>query len=232
MVFVMRKLDRVPATLGAKLRALRRGQAVSLGDIERETHVQRAYLDALEHGDYAALPEPIYTRNFIRAYARALNADEKYFLELYDEECGRSDLLDPSRLPRQRVKRGSFFNLPRAMTAGFMGLFAAVVIGYFGWQWHVMLQAPVVVLDAPGDGLATTSALLPVTGTITSGEATLTINGEPVVVNADHSFAATVDLQRGLNIITLEAKRRYSHSALIYRRIVFEPKPSTVTFAP
>ncbi len=232
MVFVMRKLDRVPATLGAKLRALRRGQAVSLGDIERETHVQRAYLDALEHGDYAALPEPIYTRNFIRAYARALNADEKYFLELYDEECGCSDLLDPSRLPRQRVKRGSFFNLPRAVTAGFMGLFATLVIGYFGWQWHVMLQAPVVVLDAPGDGLATNSALLPVTGKITSGEATLTINGEPVVVNADHSFATTVDLQRGLNIITLEAKRRYSHSALIYRRIVFEPKSSTVSFAP
>ncbi len=232
MVFVMRKLDRVPATLGAKLRALRRGQAVSLGDIERETHVQRAYLDALEHGDYAALPEPIYTRNFIRAYARALNADEKYFLELYDEECGRSDLLDPSRLPRQRVKRGSFFNLPRAVTVGFMGLFAAIVIGYFGWQWHNMLQAPVVVLDAPGDGLATDTALLPVTGKITSGEATLTINGEPVVVNADHSFATEVDLQRGLNVITLEAKRRYSHSALIYRRIVFEPKSSTVSFAP
>lgn len=228
----MRKLDRVPATLGAKLRALRRGQAVTLGDIERETHVQRAYLDALEHGNYAALPEPIYTRNFIRAYARALQADEKYFLELYDEECGRSDLLDPSRLPRQRVKRGSFFNLPRAVTAGFMGLFAVAVVGYFGWQWHIMLQAPVVVLDAPGDGLATTSALLPVSGKITSGEATLTINGESVVVNADNSFATTVDLQRGLNIITLEAKRRYSHSALIYRRILFEPYSSTVSFAP
>lgn len=228
----MRKLDRVPQTLGTKLRALRRGQAVTLGDIEHETHIQRTYLDALEHGNYAALPEPIYTRNFIRAYTRALDADEKYFLELYDEECGRCDLLDPARFPRQRVKRGSFFNLPRAVAAGVMCTFAFIVIGYFGWQWQAMLHSPVVIINSPGDGLATHSALLPVSGSITSGEATITVNGEPVIVNTDFSFSTTVDLERGLNIITIEAKRRYSHSARIYRRIIFEPKSSTVSLAP
>ncbi len=232
MVFVMRKLDRTPATLGAKLRALRRGQAVSLGDIERETHVQRVYLEALEHGEYSKLPEPLYTRNFIRAYARALKADEKYFLELYAEEVGRCDLMGPARLPRQRVKRGSFFNLPRAVTVGIMALFVATVLGYLGFQWQAMLQAPVIVLNTPGDGLATDSAILPISGQIDSGEATLTINGEPVVVGVDHAFSTTVDLTRGLNIITVEAKRRYSHSALLYRRIVFEPKSSTISFAP
>lgn len=232
MVFVMRKLDRVPQTLGEKLRALRRGQAVALGDIERETHVQRRYLEALERGHYEDLPEPLYTRNFIRAYARALNADEKYFIELYEEECGRCDLLDPSRLPRQRVRKGSLFNLPGVLTASLLGVFALIVFSYFGWQFLGLVRAPEVMLYAPDDGMATDSALLPVTGQVIKGEATLTINGEQIVVNADNTFETILDLERGLNVITVEAKRRYSRSAVIYRRVVFEPKISSVSFAP
>lgn len=232
MVFVMRKLDRVPQTLGEKLRALRRGQAVSLGDIERDTHVQRRYLEALEHGRYEELPEPLYARNFIRAYARALNADDKYFIELYEEECGRCDLLDPSRLPRQRVRKGSLFNLPGALTASLLGAFALIVFSYFGWQFLGLVRAPEVILYAPDDGMATDSALLPVSGEVIKGEATLVINGEQIVVNADNTFETTLDLERGLNVITVEAKRRYSRSAVIYRRVVFEPKISSVSFAP
>lgn len=224
MVFVMRKLDRVPQTLGEKLRALRRGQSVTLDVIERDTHVQRRYLEALERGRYDQLPEPLYTRNFIRAYARALKADEQYFIELYEEECGRCDLLDPMRLPRQRVRKGSLFNLPRVMTASMIAVVMAAVVGYFGWQVTELTRPPEVVLFAPDDGMATASALLPVHGEIVKGEVALTINDEPVIVNADNTFAMTVDLERGLNVIKVEAKRRYSRSAVIYRRVVFEPK--------
>ncbi len=224
MVFVMRKLDRVPQTLGEKLRALRRGQSVMLDVMERETHIQRRYLEALERGRYEDLPEPMYTRNFIRAYARALHADEQYFIELYEEECGRCDLLDPLRLPRQRVKRGSFFNLPNIVTAGLLGLVAIVICGYFGWQFRELVRPPEVVLFTPNDGTATHSALLSVEGEVKKGEVTLVINGESVVVNADNTFAEIIDLERGLNVITIEAKRRYSRPAVLYRRVVFEPE--------
>lgn len=235
MVFVMRKLDRVPQTLGEKLRALRRGQAVTLDVLERDTHIQRRYLEALERGRYEELPEPMYTRNFIRAYARALHADEHYFIELYEEECGRCDLLDPLRLPRQRVRKGSFFNLPRAVTTGLVALFVAVILGYLGWQFSELIRPPEIVLSSPSDGMATDSALLDVQGFVKRGEVTLTINGEQVVVNADQTFSTTLDLERGLNVITIEAKRRYSQSAVLYRRVVFEPesgKISSVSLAP
>lgn len=224
MVFVMRKLDKSPQTLGEKLRALRRGQGVTLDVLERETHIQRRYLEALERGRYDELPEPMYTRNFLQAYARALQADEKYFIELYEEECGRCDLLDPLRLPRQRVRKGSFFNLPRAVTTGVAGVFVAVIIGYFVWQFAGLFRPPEIVLYVPEDGMATDSALLEVRGEVLRGEVTLTINGDEVVVNADQTFSTTLDLVRGLNVITIEAKRRYSQSAVLYRRVVFEPK--------
>lgn len=223
MVFVRRKLDKQPQTLGEKLRALRRTQGVTLEVLERETHIQRRYIEALEHGRYHELPEPMYTRNFLRAYARVLNTDETYFIELYEEECGRCDLIDPMRLPRQRVRKGSFFNVPRAVTTLVVGAFVAMIVGYFVWQFTLLVRPPEIVLFTPVDGLATDSALLDVRGEITRGEVTLMINGDEVVVNADHTFSTTIDLVSGLNVITVEAKRRYSRSATIYRRVVFEP---------
>lgn len=222
MTFVMRKLDRVPQSLGEKLRALRRGQAVSLIMLEETTHIQRRYLEALEHGRYDELPEPLYTRNFIKAYSRALGADEKYFIELYEEESGRTDLLSPHRLPRERVRKGRFFVLPRMMTVGLIAFVLCGVLGYLGWQIRGLLEPPTIVLNAPFDGMYASSALLEVTGSVVDDDVTLRVNGSPVVVTDANAFATTVDLSRGLNVITIEAQRRYSRTAVIYRRVVFD----------
>lgn len=222
MTFVMRRLDQLPRTLGEKLRALRRGQAVSLTMLEETTHIQKRYLDALEHGLYDELPEPLYTRNFIKAYARALGGDERYFIELYEEESGRTDLLSPHRLPRERVQKKKFFVLSRLMTVMSIALVGIGVLGYLGWQIRGLLEPPVVVLDSPSDGMYANSAMLQVSGEVLDDDVTLRINGDEIVISNDDRFESTVDLSRGLNIITIEAERRYSRTAVIYRRVVFD----------
>ncbi len=222
MVFVMRKLDRVPQTLGEKLRALRRGQAVSLVMLEETTHIQKRYLEALERGRYDELPEPLYTRNFIKAYARVLGADETYFLELYEQESGRTDLLTPHRLPRQRVSR-SWLLSPSAFLK--FSMFAAVgvlFVGYFVWQVTGVLRPPTIVIESPTDGLAADSALVAVRGHVENDDVTLVVNGHQVVVNNDKTFTTTIDLSLGLNVITVEGTRRYSQKATEIRRVVFD----------
>lgn len=224
MVFVMRKLDAGPQTLGDKLRALRRGQAVSLDMMEQHTHIQKRYLEALERGRYDELPEPLYSRNFIRAYARFLGADEQYFLELYEEESGRMDLLAPHRLPRQRVQK-SWLLAPAKLlkTLSFAGV-GMVVLAYFVWQIHGVLRAPEIVIDFPLDGTQTATAFLEVQGHVENNDVSLVINGHAVVVNSDNTFTTMVDLSRGLNVITVEGARRYSQKAVEYRRVVFDGK--------
>lgn len=222
MSFVMRKLDDVPETLGEKLRSLRRTQAVSLLMLEEKTRIQKRYLEALEHGRYDELPEPLYTRNFLRAYARTLGADEQYFLELYEEEVGQTDLLGPHRLPRTRVRRGRFMVFSRITTAVALILPALIIVGYLSWQISVLLRPPEVTVISPVEGAAVQSALLVVEGDVTDDEVTVTINDKTVVIDEDLHFKTEVDLTRGLNVVTVEAKRRYSRPAIIYRRVVFE----------
>ncbi len=222
MVFVMRKLDRVPQTLAEKLRALRRGQAVSLVMLESSTHIQRKYLEALEKGRYDELPEPLYTRNFIRAYARALGADETYFLELYEEESGRMDLLAPHRLPRERVRRAWLFSSARFLKRLGFAAIGMVVVGYFAWQVDGLLRPPEIVIASPADGVSASRALVEVRGSVNTSDVTLFVNGQSVVVNDDQTFFTTVDLTRGVNVITVEGTRRYSRKAKEYRRVVFD----------
>jgi cytoskeletal protein RodZ len=164
----------------------------------------------------------MYTRNYIRSYARALNADETYFLELYEEESGRMDLLAPHRLPRERVKKHRFFVVTHLLSGAVLAVCALAVIGYLGYQANRLLSAPEIALLNPADDSAVASALLPVSGTVESKEVQVKINGHDVVVKDDNTFSTTLDLVRGLNVITVEAKRRYSHPATIYRRVVFD----------
>jgi len=56
------------------------------------------------------------------------------------------------------------------------------------------------------------------------GEATVYVNTIPVVVDQDAMFSSTVDLQEGLNVISIEAERRYSRRTLVERYIVFDPR--------
>ena len=222
MVFVKRQLDEGPKTLGEKLRLLRRGQAVSLDMMERDTHIQRRYLEALERGRYDQLPEPMYARNFIRAYARVLGADETYLLEFYEDECGRCDLVEPMQTPRQKVRSGRLAIWSRYVKFGLLALVFIAVSGYFLWQLNQLLAPPKVTVLTPQDQLLTDEAEVIVSGFIES-EASVFINGVFVVVNEDLTFSSTVHLQEGMNVISVEAMRRYSRTAQLQRVVVFDP---------
>ena len=77
----MREIDRRYAPederpgIGHLLRRARRKRGVSLEDAERATRIRKDYLEKLESDDHATLPEPIYVRGFVRAYADYLDLD-------------------------------------------------------------------------------------------------------------------------------------------------------------
>jgi len=73
-------------SLGQTLRDARLDKGLDLKDVAGSTRVRSQYLLALEESDYDALPENVYTRNFIRLYAQALDLDAAALLEQYNLE--------------------------------------------------------------------------------------------------------------------------------------------------
>ncbi len=75
----------MPCDTDRDLKIAREARGLSLNDIFQVTRVSMINLQALENGDFKALPPPVYTRNFIRKYARAVGTDEKPFLKHYEK---------------------------------------------------------------------------------------------------------------------------------------------------
>lgn len=70
--------------LGNELKELRVQKGYSLKEISELTKINVKYLEDLENNNFKFLPE-IYVRSFLKSYVRAIEGDEKYFLEMYDE---------------------------------------------------------------------------------------------------------------------------------------------------
>lgn len=65
-----------PEKVGEKLRDARLAQGLELSDIAARTRVPLRHLQAIENSDYSGLPSPTYAVGFVKAYARAVGADE------------------------------------------------------------------------------------------------------------------------------------------------------------
>jgi cytoskeletal protein RodZ len=72
------------SSVGAYLRQLRETRGVSVEEIARVTRVSSSYLHALEADDFSSLPEPVFTRGFVRAYCQAVGETPDEALALYE----------------------------------------------------------------------------------------------------------------------------------------------------
>lgn len=75
-------------SLGSCLREFRERRGVSLAELARATRVGTQYLESLEADELGALPSPVFTRGFIRAYCQVLQAPADEALLLYHRQTG------------------------------------------------------------------------------------------------------------------------------------------------
>jgi cytoskeleton protein RodZ len=71
----METLTEAPMSLGERFRAAREQRGLTLSDVSEHLHIRSVYLAAIEDENWAAAPAPVYTRGFLRTYARFLGLD-------------------------------------------------------------------------------------------------------------------------------------------------------------
>jgi cytoskeletal protein RodZ len=92
--------------LGNTLSRARRARAITLEDVERDTHVSRRYLQALENEDFSIFPAPVYARGFLRTYSRYLGLNPDELLRVFpsaDLTVDITPLPSVSRPPEQLI---------------------------------------------------------------------------------------------------------------------------------
>jgi cytoskeletal protein RodZ len=72
------------AALGERFRAAREARGLSLSDVAEQIRIRSVYLGAIEDENWTAIGAPVYTRGFLRTYARFLGLDPEEVVEEFN----------------------------------------------------------------------------------------------------------------------------------------------------
>lgn len=70
-------------SIGSYLKSLRLARAMSLAEVSRTTRIPVPSLEIIESDQFERLPGEVFTRGFLRAYARTLGVAEDELLDRY-----------------------------------------------------------------------------------------------------------------------------------------------------
>lgn len=223
--------EREPTKLGTVLRTAREARFIDLARVERDTKIRVRYLSALERGDYRDLPEPIYTRGFLRNYGLYLGLDPEYLIDLYRLESGtpveRPSM--PSRRPMAARQGRSLVVSSGAVAAAILTILVVALVVYVVGELVVFGGTPDLrIIDPAADVVAWERGEYTIRG-VTEPNATITTDGlrqnPSTTADADGAFSVRVGLVPGANVITLVANDPLTgrDSAAVRRTITVVP---------
>ena len=139
--------------VGEVLQTARERKGVDLARAERETKIRARHLAALESGDFADLPAPVYAKGFLRNYSTYLGLDAAEMLARWRREVDQPSSADLPRVkpPPQPITAPSRgFKLTGGLIVALV--LAAIVfafVGYVGLQLVRFTQNPEISLNGP-----------------------------------------------------------------------------------
>lgn len=113
-------------------KSIREEKGLTLKEISQRTRISSSILTSIENREFHLLPEPVYTRAFIKIYAQSLDVDSDELLSLYNSYI---DEIDTSKEQEELAKKNarSQSRYKMVIWAGvvlFIGLFALLIFSY------------------------------------------------------------------------------------------------------
>src|SRR3954452_13852266 len=84
------------ALFGEELRREREIRGISLKEIADSTKISKRFLEAIERNDHRTLQAPVFTRGFVREYARYLGLSSEDMVNRYNYAAAGDDRIEKS----------------------------------------------------------------------------------------------------------------------------------------
>ncbi len=225
----------IAESVGALLRQAREEAGLSLSAVASRSKIPERYLAMFEGDGGAALPEDVYAKIYLKAYGKFLGFDTTTLVDLYRKERARlappERRTAPRRHPTATVPTSAMVVTPKLIQSLLLGLVLVGLVAYFALEIKKIIAPPQISLSSPQDGLVTTERSLIIEGK-TEPEVDLRVNGKQVSLDAGGNFRDTLDLQEGLNVITVVGAKKHSREMSVTRRIIVDPKQRPTAAAP
>ncbi|MCP4827769.1 MAG: hypothetical protein GY889_02710 [Proteobacteria bacterium] len=151
---------------GERLRKARQGHHWTLEDVAANLNLTVDVVRALEAGDHAALPEAIFVRGYLRAYARLMEIDETEVLGSADGGVAGSigsvvPVIGKEAFREKKGRRWLQFSTPRTMPwrKTVIGTLLVLIVIFAAW-WFSGLRPPVEqLINSSGEGGQTSGVI-------------------------------------------------------------------------
>jgi len=201
-----------PNPLGDYLREKRLDQGKTLKKASQELNISIKYLEALENNQPGVMPGPEYFDRYLLSYVKYLKIDSAEVNLLK----GKSEIFKHTK----DLKKQAMVAWTEYWVRAVVIIIAMVLVIFLAIKVNAIFMPPELKIISPQDGLITVNRQLEVKG-LSTPEAEIVINNMAVYVDPAGNFSALVDLQKGLNLIKITAKKRYSRTSEAEIRVLF-----------
>lgn len=217
-----------PTGVSDTLRRTRQAEHLSITAAAKLLGISPKYLEAIERGNYKALPGDMYARKFIKKYGDNLRLNGNDLVNRYLEETGLTKKTEEKRLP-PRAKTSRLWDGPKLLRRGLTLALLAGLLYYLGAEVGGIFAPPPLTVESPTDGMVVSDNKIEIKG-VTLPESKVQINGAERVSDNQGKFAETLTLTPGLNKILITAVKKHSRPASILRNVIFEEKTGKIEY--
>lgn len=207
-------------TISDQIRKTREEKGISLEKISQELKINIKYLKAIEKNELNKLPTGIYSKNFLKQYARFLNINIDTIDQVLKKEDQTTKNNETKNLFSKKIPSKHYFlSLPKIIKNTFILLIVMSFLVYLGFFINNIVSPPKLTITYPIKDITTTKNIIEIRGN-TEKEVQIYINENLVLTNADGSFSQKINLKRGINHISITAQKKYSKKNIIVRKIL------------
>jgi cytoskeleton protein RodZ len=206
------------ASFGEELRKEREIRGISLKEIADATKISKRFLEALERNDHRTLPAPVFTRGFVREYARYVGLNAEEMVNRYNFASANDDRIEkPPQVekypqtpvrdisPKPPRKRGIppvYARIDRNLVAAAFIAVLLAAVAYWAVQYrHLDFDVPAEPVAAPVTASAPAPAPVsppkPAVGDTTLHLAVEVLDNAWIELEADGKTVVNAEMVRG-----------------------------------
>jgi cytoskeletal protein RodZ len=206
--------------LSQRLRQARENLGLSLDATAHQLNISKHYLQSLEEGAWQELPGEFYLKTFLKKYALALGFSWPKIEKEALKEIARFKKWQQPSYQHQAPTRTHLMVLPKIIQKIFIFSFVVVLLVYLGLKIYPITQPPILIIFSPTEEKTISTKNELVVSGQTEKNTVVKINSQEVFPDETGYFSLTLDLSMDLNLIKIEAKKRYSPSVIINREVI------------
>jgi cytoskeletal protein RodZ len=216
--FILKKVQKKDS-VGLILKQARERLGLSLENIASQIDIKSDYLSFIEDGCWNELPGECYLVVFIKKYSSALGIKWEKIQKGFEEEKKKFKFIEIKNY--SDGNKNINISAPKIARQAIIFVVLFFLVAYISSQiWNTVSSPKLVILNPSEERTAQNSQFINIVGE-TDKNAKVWINGVEILPDTEGFFSSTVDLSSDLNIIKVEAKKKYSRSAIVVRNVMY-----------